>query len=156
MTPSHSVKPSVTTYPIDVSLTFDSSSSQTGWNIVRDGNVIIDRPPGYFNGCDTLTIAETVRLEAGEYIFTVLDTKGNGFCCKDGVGFYSLYSDGNLLLFRQGAFEYSYSETFSIGPLSIVDNTAAISKSAPILRLRGSAQPSYKLKRQRKHADWEP
>lgn len=163
MMPSHSFKPSVTSYSIEVMMKLDGYSSQTGWNIAKGGNVIIDRPPPYFRGNNTLSVFETVKLEAGEYVFTALDSNGDGLCCQHGVGFYSVYSNGQLLLFRQGTFEYSYSETFSVGPVAVpevaaalsftmnVDDSVTISKSAKMLR--GSGSSPYEVKRQRKHED---
>ena len=155
--PSLSSKPSVTKYAIEVQIKLDNDSSQTGWSItsVDDGTVIIDRPPGYFSGNDTQILVETIRLEAGEYTFSVLDSNGDGFCCEQGIGYYSLYSNKKLLLFRQGEFEYSYSETFLIGTAPPpTNNEGTISKLAPMLR--GSIQSSYYIKRQRKHVDQEP
>jgi len=158
MAPSHSSEPSVTTFAVEVTIKFDNKSSQTGWYIVSADNttVIVDRPPGYFSGNDTLTVIETIMLEAGEYKFTVLDTNGDGFCCKQGLGFYSLYSNGDSLLFQQGRFKYLHDESFSIGSLPPTDNTVAFSfsKSAPMLR--GSVQSSYNPKRHRKHVALEP
>ena len=151
-TPSYSPKPSATKYAVEVTIKLDNDSSQTGWFIAsEDDTVIIDRQPGYYSGNDTLTIVEIIRLEAGEYQFSVLDTNGDGFCCQQGVGFYSLYANGDLLLFRDGKFEYSYSESFSIGDLPTSNNAVSSSKSAPMLR--GSVPSAYKPNRQRKHVD---
>ncbi|KAL7539416.1 hypothetical protein ACHAXR_010447, partial [Thalassiosira sp. AJA248-18] len=149
MKPSHSSMPSVTTYALEVTIKLDNDSSQTGWYIATDdGTVIIDRPPGYYNGNDTLTTVETVKLEAGEYQFSLLDTEGDGFCCQQGFGFYSVYSNGDLLLFREARFEYSYNETFSILPDA--NDAGSSSKSSPMLR--GSVNALlYNLHRQRKH-----
>ena len=147
--PSQSFQPTVTKYAVEIQVKLDNDSSQTGWSISSgvDGTILIDRPPGYFTGNDTLTVVETVRLEAGEYIFTVIDP--DGFCCIQGLGFYSLYSDGKLLLFRQGEFEESYSETFLLGDI-LQENDEA----AP--QLRGSiTTSSHKQKRKRKHIDPE-
>ena len=80
-------------YDLEITIKFDDDSSQTGWYISQDETIILDRPPGYFSGNDTATIMEMVRLEAGQYTFTVLDTEGNGFCCEQGLGFYSLYAN---------------------------------------------------------------
>ena len=145
--------PTVTTYVVEVTIALDSNSHETGWHIAKeDETVVIDRPPGYYTGNDTQSVVETIRLEAGDYTFTALDTAGNGFCCGGGVGFYSLYSNGESLLFRQGMFEYSYSETFTIAPMGPDIGTVAISKmSTPMLR--GSDQYPNRPQRQRKHVD---
>lgn len=86
MMPSYSSMPSVTTYEVELTLNLDNESSQTGWYIAsEDDVVIIDRPPGYYSGNDTKAVKETIRLEAGNYLFSVLDSAGDGFCCKQGM-----------------------------------------------------------------------
>lgn len=149
-TPSPTVSnaPLVTTYPVEVSLKLDGNSEQTGWYITSadNGTLIIDRPPGYYAGNDTLTVVENIKLEAGEYKFFLVDSEGDGFCCVDGIGFYSLYSNGSLLLSEEARFGYSHEETFSVGAPSITDNT--VSNSA---LLRGTVPSSYSPKRLRNH-----
>jgi len=149
-------KPTFTT-SIEVTIKLDGSSSETGWNIALDAdasNIIINRPSGYYAGNDTLTITETVILDSAEtYRFTVFDTYGDGFCCNEGVGFYSIYHDGQLLVFREGDFEYSYSQTFTIEDENAPGDMIAMTKQVQMLR--GADQElessSYHLKRQRKH-----
>jgi hypothetical protein len=150
--PSYSSMPSVTTYAVEVTFKFDASSSETGWLLLsEDGTVLVDCSPGYYTGNDTLSVAEIVRLEAGEYKLAVLDSAGNGFCCQEGIGFYSLYSNGDLLLFREGRFEgYSYNETFSIVAAPTPNATLATSRGP---MLRGSVRSTYTPYRQRKHVD---
>ena len=119
-------------------------------------NIIINRPSGYYVGNDTLTITETVILESAEtYRFTVFDTYGDGFCCNEGVGFYSIYHDGQLLVFREGDFEYSYSQTFTIEDENAPEETMIAMSNSAAPMLRGADQESesssYHLKRQRKH-----
>jgi hypothetical protein len=77
-------------------------------------------------------------LPAGEYHFALLDTGGNGFCCQQGFGFYSLYDNesGEVLVFRDGNFGDAKNETFTVGGTTSVG-------------LRGSLLPH----RQRNHED---
>ena len=74
------------------------------------------------------------NADRGNYTFTILDSDGNGLCCNEGVGFYSINAnDGQLML---------------------TEEITATSKSAPMLRGRGQGQKSssYHPNRQRKHA----
>ena len=153
--PTVSSMPTVTTYAVEVTIALDSNSHETGWHIANiDETVIIDRPPGYYAGNGTQSVVETIRLEAGDYTFTAFDTAGNGFCCDGGLGFYSLYSNGESLLFRQGMFEYSYSETFTIAPQESDTGTVAISKkSTPMLRGSDQYPNKPERQRQRKHVE---
>lgn len=91
MAPSFSSRPSVATYALEITIHLDGASSETGWRItsVDDGVVVISRPSGYYSGNDSQTITEIVRLEAGNYVFTVLDSKGDGFCCQQGKKHFS-------------------------------------------------------------------
>ena len=110
--PSYSAKPSVTTYAVELTLQIDSEASETGWEIYHIASreekdtLIIERPPGYYAGNNTVTVVEAIRLEAGNYRLQLLDP--DGFCCSKGVGYYSLLGNGELLLFREGRFERSH------------------------------------------------
>ena len=120
--PSISSHPTQTMYIVDLTVKLDSLASETGFYIasISDGAVYFDRPPGYFNGMDKETIEETISLPAGEYHFALLDTGGNGFCCQQGFGFYSLYDNesGEVLVFSDGNFGDAKNETFTVGGVS--------------------------------------
>lgn len=138
--PSISSHPTETMYLVDLTVKLDSLASETGFYIasISDGTIYFDRPPGYFNGMDKETIEESISLPAGEYHFALLDTGGNGFCCQQGFGFYSLYDNesGEVLVFRDGNFGDAKNETFTVGGTTSVG-------------LRGSLLPH----RQRNHED---
>ena len=154
--PPKSAVTATTTTSIEVTIKFDGNAEETGWSITaEDGTVIFDRKPGHYTGKDSLTGTETILLAPGNYTFTLLDSYGDGFCCNKGVGFYSIYSNGDLLLFREGRFDYLYTETFSIGDISTDESlsqggSVAMAKSSSPM-LRGSSEVHYKYKRQRKH-----
>ena len=135
--PSVSASPTETMYIVGMTIKLDSRASETGFYIasVSDGAVYFDRPPGYYNGMDKETIEESIPLPAGQYQFALLDTGGDGFCCQNGFGFYSLYenANGNVLVFSDAQFENSKNETFSVGDVS--DEAVAASRAN---QLRGS------------------
>ena len=84
-------------------------------------------------------------MPAGQYQFALLDTGGDGFCCQNGFGCYSLYANanGDVLVFSDGQFGGAKNETFSVGEFS----GEAVTKSGTN-GLRGSL-----LHRQRNHSD---
>eukprot|EP00986_Skeletonema_menzelii_P004185 scaffold1404_cov132-Skeletonema_menzelii.AAC.3 len=145
--PSISSSPTETMYVVDLTIKLDSNSMETGFYIasVSDGTVYIDRPPGYYNGRDKETIEESIPLPAGQYHFALLDTGGDGFCCQNGFGFYSLYENANgaVLVFSDGQIGDAKYETFSVGEFS----GEAITKTGRS-GLRGSH-----IHLQRNHAD---
>jgi len=145
--PSISSSPTETMYIVDMTVKLDSKAMETGFFIasISDGTVYFDRPPGYYNGMDKETIEESIPLPAGQYHFALLDTGGDGFCCQNGFGFYSLYANanGDVLVFSDGQFGDAKNETFSVGEFS----GEAVTKSGT-KGLRGSL-----LHRQRNHSD---
>mmetsp|Transcript_6527 Transcript_6527/g.13774 ORF Transcript_6527/g.13774 Transcript_6527/m.13774 type:complete len:1564 (+) Transcript_6527:120-4811(+) len=145
--PSISSSPTETMYIVDMTVKLDSKAMETGFFIasISDGTVYFDRPPGYYNGMDKETIEESIPLPAGQYHFALLDTGGDGFCCQNGFGFYSLYANanGDVLVFSDGQFGDAKNETFSVGEFS----GEAVTKSGTN-GLRGSL-----LHRQRNHSD---
>eukprot|EP00585_Thalassiosira_rotula_P012385 CAMPEP_0196132222 /NCGR_PEP_ID=MMETSP0910-20130528/1936_1 /TAXON_ID=49265 /ORGANISM="Thalassiosira rotula, Strain GSO102" /LENGTH=1503 /DNA_ID=CAMNT_0041391811 /DNA_START=348 /DNA_END=4859 /DNA_ORIENTATION=- len=149
--PTHSPQPTVTKYAVEVTIKFDNHSSQTGWYITSDdGDVIISRQPGYYSGKDASTITEIVRLEVGNYQFSVLDTNGDGFCCKEGTGYYSLTNNRDVLLYEQGRFKSILTRPFKIKDPSRRNNAWSSFKSTNLLR--GAILSSYEPNRQREHA----
>ena len=144
--PSISSSPTETKYVVDLTIKLDSNAMETGFYIASvDGIVYFDRPPGYYNGLSKETVEESVSLPAGQYHFTLLDTGGDGFCCQNGFGFYSLYDNANgaVLVFSDGQIGDEKTETFSVGELS----GEGITKSGTS-GLRGS-----RIHRQRNHVD---
>eukprot|EP00580_Thalassiosira_gravida_P020716 CAMPEP_0201681074 /NCGR_PEP_ID=MMETSP0494-20130426/50919_1 /ASSEMBLY_ACC=CAM_ASM_000839 /TAXON_ID=420259 /ORGANISM="Thalassiosira gravida, Strain GMp14c1" /LENGTH=1514 /DNA_ID=CAMNT_0048164805 /DNA_START=372 /DNA_END=4916 /DNA_ORIENTATION=- len=152
--PTHSPQPTVTKYAVEVTIKFDNYSSQTGWYIASDdGDVIISREPGHYSGKDASSIIENIRLEVGNYQFSVTDTNGDGFCCKEGTGYYSLTFNGDILLYEQGRFKSIRTEAFKIRDPSRRNNAWSSSKSATLLR--GAIPSSYEPNRQREHVSNE-
>ena len=101
-----------------------------------------------------MTIVKNIKSEDGEYKFTVQETKGDGFCCKDCTGYYTMEFNKEFLLFEQGRFKFTHSEEFLVfGEHSSTKKTMSISKSNPLLL--GSVLTSYKSKRQNNHMDLE-
>ena len=139
--PSISSRPTETMYIVDMTIKLDNDASQTGFYIVSvsDGAVYFDRPPGYYKGMNKETIEESILLPAGQYQFALLDTGGDGFCCQNGFGFYSLYENdsGDVLVFSDGQFGDAKNETFTVSGAS--DEAATRSETKG---LRGSSKKS--------------
>ena len=69
-------------------------------------------------------VQQTVSVPAGTYTFSIEDTYGDGICCSEGQGSYSIIVDGTPVL-SGGQFATSQSGTFTIdsnGNVSIEGN----------------------------------
>jgi aqualysin 1 len=97
----------------DVTLTIklDNYPSETSWNITRSGNVVASGG-GYSGAGSTVTV--TIALDPSDYIFTILDSYGDGICCAYGSGWYELRNSSNTVLAAGGAFTYQESTPFTI------------------------------------------
>lgn len=99
-----------TTTTVNLKLVTDNFGSETSWEF-KDGNdTVLYSGSGYAN---TTTINETFDVsEAGCYTFTIVDTEGNGICCRYGTGSYTL-TDGNSNVIVTGG-EFGAQESVSI------------------------------------------
>lgn len=88
-------------------------------------NEIVGRPAGTYSTPNG-QVSEVVSLESGRsYLFTMLDVFGDGMCCGNGIGKYSVYVEDSLVAFGS---EYKLDETqrFVIGndyPINLVIGT---------------------------------
>lgn len=113
---------------LTLDLTFDSNPPDLAWSIT---NVEDDLPLGFkwfdWYGKSFMKATETIPIygnERGvqEYIFTVLDLNGDGMCCSEGQGSFSLYlGDPSVgyLIATGGVFTTDQSFTFEIGPAGL-------------------------------------
>jgi hypothetical protein len=81
------------------SFTFDLTTDGFGYEVTftladASNGIIRLRGGGYDS---SNSYQETVCLIDGRYIFTISDSHGDGICCSDGNGNYSISLDGNLL-----------------------------------------------------------
>ncbi len=98
-------------------LNFDDYPQETSWQITSN-NQIVASGSTYPIQQDGSTLALKECLESGKYTLTILDSYGDGMCCRYGNGSYSLTFPGNTI--ASGASFGSYeSTTFTIDNTSL-------------------------------------
>ena len=74
----------------------DNWPNETTWSVANDaGNVVWTGGP-YETG--STTYSESMTLPCGCYSLTVLDSFGDGICCEEGQGSYTIESTGGVLV----------------------------------------------------------
>lgn len=119
---------------LTLDLTFDQNPQQLAWSVT---NVEDDLPLSFkwfdWYGTNFITAKETLPIYGNErgqqqYIFTVLDLQGNGMCCTQGMGSFSLYlgdSDSGSLIATGGQFTTDKSFIFEINSAGLVSSPAS-------------------------------
>jgi len=119
---------------LTLDLTFDRKPESLAWSVT---NVEDDLPLGFkwfdWYGKDFITAKETIPVYGNErgaqqYIFTVLDLDGNGMCCLQGRGSFSLYlgdSGSGSLIASGGQFTTDQSFVFEINANGLVASPTA-------------------------------
>ena len=97
-------------YPADISWSVDDSS---GSSVASGGN---------YNNNDFANVQhqENVELSFGDYTFVIADSYGDGLCCDEGDGEYSLSLDGELFFRSDGTFASGESIDFTVSDVSEV------------------------------------
>ena len=114
---------------VDVTLDLltDNYASETSWRITRASTgATVATGSGYSNNTP---YTETTPLDPGDYIFTILDSFGDGICCAYGTGSYELSSEDGTVIAAGGEFASSESTAFTIdgngppdGPVVLSDD----------------------------------
>jgi len=79
--------------PVELDIIFDAYSHETSWTLINDcTNKIVDFGSGYVDKSDPFNV--TVCVPPAKYSFTILDSHGDGMCCKYGDGSYKVSYDG--------------------------------------------------------------
>lgn len=123
---------------LTLELDFDDNPEDMAWSIV---NVDSDLELGFkwfgWYGDGLLSAVETIPIfgedkGSQQYILEVLDKSGNGVCCKEGQGSYTLLIDGNEIV-SGGTFEAEDTSNFEIsadGQASLISTTAVTQSSS--------------------------
>jgi len=96
----------------------DDYGSETTWDVVDDGGSVL------FSG-GPYTANEIVDVDcilaAGDYIFTIYDSYGDGICCAYGEGYYTLSLDETVILDGNGEFGTEASTPFTVEAGVVLD-----------------------------------
>jgi hypothetical protein len=98
---------------ITIRFVFDGYASETSWDIVdSDGNIVAEGGGDWADGTpDAIT---TACLQDGEYTFTVYDVYGDGLSYPANGSVTVTHPDGTELVYIEGNFGASASETFTL------------------------------------------
>lgn len=95
---------------VTISLTTDNFANETSWDLVNNSTGIVAATGGNYSNNQTIT--QTVVLTPNDcYTFTIYDAFGDGICCAEGQGSYSLSIGGEIIV-SGGAFTTKESTSF--------------------------------------------
>ncbi|MFY0483267.1 T9SS type A sorting domain-containing protein [Flavobacterium sp. PLA-1-15] len=105
-----SVATSYETTQVVFQLTTDGYGEETSWSLKDSNDVVIASGENY---ADNTTFNQIIDLPAdGCYTFEINDEYGDGICCEEGNGSYSLKTISNQIIIQGGNFETGESITF--------------------------------------------
>lgn len=99
---------------VTLMITFDNFPNETSWDIVDANANSVASGTSYGSETPGSTITESVCLEAGCYNFTFYDSYGDGICCAEGNGSYSLQDGSGMVIASNGNFTNSETTNFCI------------------------------------------
>jgi surface protein len=99
---------------VQVQVRHDIYPEQTGWTL-RDssGTLIASQPTGSFNNRGR-AVTKTFSIALGTYTFEMTDTGGDGICCENGAGSFSIAVNGETVISKKGQFIDITQETFEV------------------------------------------
>jgi len=115
-----------------ITLTTDDYGYETSFSLVNDFTGGIRLSGGLYSSSKTFD--EVTCLDNGRYIFTISDSEGDGMCCGNGQGGYTLKLGSNVLK-TGGDFGESESTVVEVGP----QGPSRAPTSAPICNQVGVA-----------------
>ena len=102
----------------------DNYGDETSWEICNSNAQVVASGSGYASNTEYIS---HICLPDGDYTFTIYDSYGDGICCVNGNGYYTLTNTStNEGLAQGGEFGVSESTSFSIGngsptPKNLID-----------------------------------
>ena len=106
---------------VKFSLKRDGFGSQTTWNLKNNSGTTLYSGGPYTNQSGGgIVINQTWNVPSGAcYTFTINDTAGDGICCGNGNGYYTIKSpDNSIIIGEGGQFATTDSKSFSINYLA--------------------------------------
>ncbi len=101
--------------PVTVTVVLDNYPQETSWSMVNDltGAVAATGGP-YLGHEDGSTETATFCLEQGCYTFTIADSYGDGICCDQGTGSFTVTNPDLGTIASGGTFGYNASAGFCV------------------------------------------
>ncbi|MCB0562280.1 MAG: hypothetical protein KDD09_25175, partial [Phaeodactylibacter sp.] len=96
---------------LTLTITLDNFPVETSWEVRDASNNVVASGGPYGSQPIGATVVENINLADGDYTFTISDSFGDGICCANGSGSYTL-SDGTNTIASGGAFGSSESTPF--------------------------------------------
>ncbi|SMG48460.1 Por secretion system C-terminal sorting domain-containing protein [Marivirga sericea] len=104
--------------PLTFTLNTDKYGDETSWVLSLDGVVVQTDSITYGN---ETTYTENFDFEDGNYTFEIKDSFGDGICCGEGNGSYTITDADGRIIKSGGEFEFSETVSFCVGVLETVD-----------------------------------
>ncbi|NOQ27949.1 MAG: T9SS type A sorting domain-containing protein [Bacteroidales bacterium] len=100
---------------LTLTITFDNYPEETSWTLKTSGGSSVASGGTYGSQADGSTLVIPINdLEDDCYVFTMLDTYGDGMCCSYGSGSYTLEVTGGATIKSGGTFTSSDVTNFCI------------------------------------------
>ncbi|RRS09552.1 MULTISPECIES: endonuclease [unclassified Pseudoalteromonas] len=96
---------------LNLALITDNYASETSWKITNTAGSTMASGGNYSNN---QSVNEGICLADGNYTFTILDSYGDGICCSNGSGQYTL-THGSKTIASGGQFTSRQDHSFSLG-----------------------------------------
>jgi len=110
---------------ITFTLTLDDYGNETTYEILDATNAVVDRGGPYGIRSNGQQIQKKLCLPAGCYKLRVLDSRGDGLCCRYGSGSFSLLDSEAEVLAEGGVFTKEAATSFCIDNLGRKVNNVA-------------------------------
>jgi lysyl endopeptidase len=91
----------------------DSAPRQTSWVLKKGSTVIARQRPNEVTVANEL-VRRTFILGNGTYTFRISDSNGDGLCCDNGYGSWSIWTGDDLLYESNGMFSTNETKTFML------------------------------------------
>ncbi|CAA6806414.1 MAG: T9SS C-terminal target domain-containing protein [uncultured Aureispira sp.] len=104
---------------VSFNLLFDNYATETSWTVTDGNGIVVANGGNYTSAMNGVNLAIDLCLPTGCYNFNIYDTYGDGICCTQGQGYYTLVDDSTgTTLASGGSFTYSETTNFCVGGAS--------------------------------------
>lgn len=99
---------------------FDDYPADISWAVKDLAGLAYGSGGGYTNALGGQTVAASMDLSVGYYIFEIADSYGDGLCCNEGTGSYTLSLDNTIFHTSSGRFGTGEAINFAVSSVSTV------------------------------------